>query len=70
MRCAITEPVVDRSTKRLTRLPSMMPSGPVATFITISGVGRLTMTVSAASATSLGERAATAPSAVILPIAS
>ncbi len=60
MRCAMTEPVVERSTKRRTRLPSITPSGPVATLSTMSGVGRLTITVSAASATSLGERAATA----------
>ena len=59
MRCAITEPVVERSTKRRTRLPSITPSGPVATLSTISGVGRLTITVSAMSAISFGERAAT-----------
>ena len=68
--CAITEPVVDRSTKRFTFLPSITPSGPVATFSTMSGVGRLTITVSAESAISLGERTAMPPSAAILPIAS
>ena len=51
MRCAITEPVVERSTKRRTRLPSITPSGPVATLSTMSGVGRLTITVS----TSVGD---------------
>ena len=70
MRCAITEPVVERSTKRRTRLPSITPRGPVATASTMSGVGRLAITVSAASATSAGERAALAPRAVRLPIAS
>src|ERR1700691_59630 len=59
--CAITEPVVERSTKRRTFLPSITPLGPVATLSTISGVGRLAITVSAMSATSFGERAATAP---------
>ena len=70
MRCAITEPVVERSTKRRTFLPSITPSGPVATLSTMSGVGRLTITVSAKSATSFGERAAMPPSAAISPIAS
>src|SRR5262245_47276659 len=64
MRLAITAPVVDRSTKRRTRLPSITPPGPVATASTTSGVGRLTITVSTASATSRGEPAACAPSAM------
>jgi hypothetical protein len=70
MRCAITAPVVDRSTKRFTRLPSITPSGPVATLRTMWGVGRLTITVSTMSATSFGERTATAPRAARFPIAS
>ena len=70
MRCAITAPVVDRSTKRRTFLPSITPSGPVATLSTMSGVGRLAITVSTMSATSFGERAATAPLAARSPIAS
>src|SRR6266446_6677619 len=64
MRLAMTAPVVDRSTKRRTRLPSITPPGPVATASTTSGVGRLTITVSTASAISRGEPAACAPSAV------
>jgi hypothetical protein len=63
MRAAITAPVVERSMKRRTRLPWMMPSAPVATASTMSGVGRLTMTVSTASAMARGEAAAVAPSA-------
>jgi hypothetical protein len=63
MRLAITAPVVERSTKRRTRLPSMTPPVPVATASTISGVGRLAITVSTSSAISRGE-AARAPSAV------
>src|SRR6516225_3186291 len=70
MRCAITAPVVERSTNRFTRLPSITPLGPLATLRTMSGVGRLAMTVSTMSATSFGERAATAPRAARLPIAS
>jgi hypothetical protein len=70
MRPAITAPVVDRSTKRPTFLPSITPPGLVTTASTMSGVGRLAITVSAASATSAGERAAIAPRAARLPIAS
>ncbi len=57
-------PVVDMSRKRLTFLPSITPSLPVATLSTMSGVGRLAITVSTWSATSLGDFAATAPSVV------
>src|SRR5262245_23227166 len=70
IRLAITAPVVDRSTKRRTRLPSITPPGPVATASTTSGVGRLTITVSTASATSRGEPAACAPSAMRRSMAS
>src|SRR5262245_5011434 len=70
MRLAMTAPVVERSTKRRTRLPSMTPPLPVATSSTISGVGRLAITVSAASATSRAEPAACAPSAVSRSIGS
>ena len=63
MRTAICEPVVDRSTNRFTRLPSMTPSLPVATLSEMSSDGRLAITVSTLSATSFGEDAAFAPSA-------
>ena len=48
----MTAPVVERSTKRRTRLPAITPSLPVATASTMSGVGRLAITVSTPSATS------------------
>src|SRR5499433_855294 len=70
MRLAITAPVVDRSTKRRTRLPSITPPGPVATASTTSGVGRLTITVSTTSAIPRWEPAAFAPSAVRRSMAS
>ena len=54
----MTAPVVEVSTKRRTRVPSITPFGPVATASTMSGVGRLAMTVSAWSATAAGEDAA------------
>ena len=50
----MTAPVVERSTKRRTRLPSITPSAPVATASTMSGVGRLAITVSTWSAISRG----------------
>ncbi len=49
--------MVDRSTKRLTFEPPMTPSDPVATTSDACGDGRLANTVSARSATSLGEDA-------------
>ena len=52
----MTEPVVERSTKRRTRLPSISPPLPAATASTMSGVGRLAITVSTRSATSRTER--------------
>ncbi len=58
---AMRAPVVDMSRKRFTFLPSITPSLPVATALTMSGVGRLAITVSTRSATSLGDVAATAP---------
>ncbi len=70
MRFAMTAPVVERSTKRRTRLPSITPSAPVATASTMSGVGRLAITVSTVSATSRTEPAACAPSATSRSIAS
>jgi hypothetical protein len=70
MRVAITEPVVDRSTKRRMRLPSISPPLPAATASTMSGVGRLAITVSTRSATSRTEFAASAPSATSRSIGS
>ncbi len=70
MRTAICEPVVERSTSRLTRLPSITPSLPVATSSEICSDGRLAITVSVRSATSFGEDAACAPSATSLSTAS
>ncbi len=70
MRFAITEPVVDRSTNRRMRLPSINPPLPAATASTMSGVGRLAITVSARSATSRTEPAGSAPSFTSRSIAS
>jgi hypothetical protein len=70
IRTAIREPVVDRSTKRLTFLPSITPPLPVATSSEACSEGRLAITVSVRSATSLGEAAAVAPSATSLSTAS
>ena len=67
---AICEPVVERSTKRLTFLPSITPSLPVATSSEACSDGRLAMTVSTRSATSFGEDAACAPSATSASTAS
>ena len=60
---ATRDPVVERSTKRLMRLPSMTPPSPSATFLEISSDGRLAITVSTRLATSAGEDASCAPSA-------
>ena len=70
MRFAITAPVVDRSTNRRTRLPSISPPLPAATANTMSGVGRLAITVSTRSATSRTELAGSAPSATSRSIGS
>ena len=70
IRTAICEPTVDRSTKRLTRLPSITPLAPVATSSEACSEGRLAITVSTRSATSLGEAAAYAPIATSLSTAS
>src|SRR5260370_1429882 len=64
------EPMVERSTKRLARLPSIPPPAPVATSSEACSDGRLASTVSARSATSFGEEAACAPSATNLSTAS
>ena len=55
---AICEPTVERSTKRLTRLPSITPPVPVATSSEACSDGRLASTVSQRSAMSLGDDAA------------
>ena len=60
---ATAEPVVERSTRRLTRLPWMTPPSPSATFSETCSEGRLAITVSTRSATSCGEAASCAPSA-------
>ncbi len=60
---ATCEPVVERSTRRLMRLPWMTPPSPIATFSEICSDGRLAITVSTRSATSCGEEASLAPSA-------
>src|SRR5260370_14413872 len=70
MRTAICEPTVERSTKRFTSLPSITPPVPVATSSEAGREGRLASTVSARSATSLGEEAACAPSATNFSTAS
>src|SRR5438105_10591744 len=64
------EPTVERSTKRLTRLPSITPPAPVATSSEACSDGRLASTVSQRSAMSLGDDAACAPSATSLSTAS
>ena len=57
-------PVVDRSIISRTFEPLMMPAlPPSATSRTMSGVGRLTSTISACEATSAGEAAICAPRA-------
>ena len=57
-------PVVDRSIISRTFEPLMMPAlPPSATSRTMSGVGRLTSTISACEATSAGEAATCAPRA-------
>src|SRR5262245_31348157 len=64
MRLAIADPVVDVSMNRRTRWPSITPPGPVATACTMSGVGKLAITVSTRSANSAGDAAAWAPISV------
>ena len=64
------DPTVERSTKRFTFLPSITPPAPVATSSEACSDGRLASTVSARSATSFGEAAASAPSATSLSTAS
>jgi hypothetical protein len=64
------EPTVDRSTKRLTRLPSITPLCPVATSSEACSDGRLAITLSTRSATSFGDDAAFAPIATSLSAAS
>ena len=54
-------PVVERSTNTFALLPSITPLLPSATAFTISGVGRLTSTVSHCDATSAGDLARFAP---------
>jgi len=61
---AVREPVVDRSMKRLIRLPWITPPSPVATFSEICNDGRLAITVSTRSATSAGDDASCAPKAI------
>jgi len=56
-------PVVDKSITMLARFPAMIPSGPNATALTMSGVGRLVSTISADDATSAGDFARRAPRA-------
>ena len=63
MVAAMREPVVERSTKRLMRLPCRRPPSPTATLATICGSGRLAITVSTRSATSCGDEASFAPRA-------
>src|SRR6266436_9207455 len=70
MRTAMCDPTVERSTKRFTSLPSITLPVPVATSSEACSDGRLASTVSARSATSLGEEAACAPSATNLSTAS
>ena len=60
---AICEPMVERSMKRLTRLPSMTPPLPVATSSEACSEGRDAITVSTSSAMSLTDVPALAPSA-------
>ena len=52
------EPTVDRSMKRLTRLPSITLPAPVATSSEACSDGKLAITVSQRSAMSFGEVAA------------
>ena len=70
IRTAICEPTVERSTKRLTRLPSITPPAPVATSSEACSDGRLASTLSQRSAMSFGDAAACAPSATSLSSAS
>ena len=56
-------PVVDKSIMMLARFPAMIPSGPNATALAMSGVGRLVSTISADEATSAGDFARRAPRA-------
>jgi hypothetical protein len=64
-------PVVERSIIRRTFEPLMMPAfPPSATVRTMSGVGRLTSTISACEATSAGEAASVAPRAANGAVAS
>ncbi len=60
-RIAVPGPMVESSIRVLTRDPSAIPPAPSATCSTISGVGRLVSTISAAAATSAAERAPVAP---------
>ena len=62
-------PDVERSTMTRTRLPSLTPSGPSATALTMSGVGRLTRTISASSATAFGDATTFAPLAASASVA-
>ena len=64
------DPTVERSTNRLTRLPSITPLSPVATSSEACSDGRLASTVSVRSAMSFGDDAACAPSATSLSTAS
>src|ERR1700674_4683584 len=64
------DPTVERSTNRLTRLPSIAPLSPVTTSSEACSDGRLASTVSARSAMSFGDDAACAPSATNLSTAS
>ena len=70
IRSATWLPTVEKSTNRLTREPSMTPPAPVATSKDACGDGRLAITVSARSATSLVDDAARAPSSTRVSTAS
>ena len=54
-------PVVERSTKVLTREPDAIPPSPSTTSSTTAGTGRLVITISARDATSCAEDAVAAP---------
>ena len=60
---ATAAPLVERSTKVAIALPWIAPRSPHATLRTTSGVGRLTSTTAAASATSAADPQARAPRA-------
>jgi len=59
--CAVRGPVVERSTKSRAFDPRAMPRSPSATSRTVSGRGRLAITMSARDATSAGDVAFSAP---------